>query len=136
MESSLPHFVSTAPNDVKKEIIDYIKPQQWRYLDQTFENNDSVFSVCFDYSGKLLATGSGDNKARIFDVQQNKEILSFDHHGTVYSVCFDPSGNLLATGSGDNKACIFDVQQNKEIISFNHNGWVKSVCFDHSGNLL
>ena len=48
----------TLPNDIKKEISSLIVPTQWWYLQQIFQHDKSVSSVCFDSSGKLLATGS------------------------------------------------------------------------------
>src|SRR6266478_4303072 len=136
MESSLVQFLSTAPHDIKTEILHYTKPTQWWYLNQTFDHNDWVYSVCFNTMGNLLATGSSDKKARIFDIQQKIEVASFDHNDCVLSVCFNTAGNLLATASYDRKARIFNIQHNKEVASFNHNNWVKSVCFNTAGNLL
>src|SRR5436190_1545200 len=121
MKSSLVQFLSTTNDDIKTEIVQLIKPTQWWYLNQTFEHNDCVYSVCFDPSGKLLATGSSDDKARIFYTQLNKKTISFNHNSYVWSVCFDSSGKLLATASSDRKARIFDLQHNKEIIYFYHN---------------
>src|SRR5579871_5381461 len=95
MELSLINYMKSAPNDIKKEIISYINPQEWWYLDASFQHDDIVRSVCFGPTGKLLATGSDDHKARIFDTEHHKELVSFQHNGILNSVCFDPTGKLL-----------------------------------------
>ena len=71
METSLSYLMPIMPDDVKNEICHYVKPQQWWYLDQTFEHNGSVYSVCFNGGGNLLATGSDEKKARIFKKYEN-----------------------------------------------------------------
>src|ERR1700722_6527032 len=94
-----PSLFDTLPSDIQQEIVSFIKPSQWWYVDQTFKHDDRVKSVCFNPSGTLLATASNDRTARIFDIQTNKEISSFKHDTWVKSVCFNPSGTLLATAS-------------------------------------
>jgi WD40 repeat protein len=146
MEIKPPHNLNLkllktiVPTEVAQQITHLAGPSQWWYLDQIFENKSPVYTVCFDHSGKLLATiANFDNKSkiRIFDLLKQKKIISFDPDYSVYSICFNPSANLLAIGSGDSKAHIFDLRQQKEIISFDHkHGIVHHVCFNHSENTL
>ena len=120
--------------EIQQQILSHITPNQWWYLHCTFKHDDWVYSVCFDPSGKQLATGSY-KKARIFDIAQQQSTASFKHDSWVYSVCFDPSGKQLATGS-DTKAQIFDIAQQQSTASFEHDDSVRSVCFDPSGKQL
>src|ERR1700722_5089222 len=98
-----PSLFDTLPSDIQQEIVSFIKPSQWWYVDKTFKHDEGLNSVCFNPSGTLLATGADDHKARIFDIQTNQEIVSFKHDDYVNSVCFNPSEILLATGADDHK---------------------------------
>jgi len=109
----------------------------------SFEHKRPVTSVCFDHSGKLLATTSKDTKARIFDLQTNKKISSFKHNYSVFLICFDHSRKLFATYSGDWITRIFDIKKNKEISSFKkeispfqYDHLITNMYFDLSGKLI
>ena len=120
--------------EIQQQILSHVISNQWWYVHCTFKHDDWVYSVCFDPSGKQLATGSY-KKAQIFDIAQQQCTASFKHDSWVYSVCFDPSGKQLATGSYK-KARIFDIAQQQSTASFKHDSWVYSVCFDPSGKQL
>jgi WD40 repeat protein len=52
----------------------------------------------------MLATGSLDKKARLWEVASGREIVALRHENSVHSVAFSPDGRMLATGSWDNRA--------------------------------
>lgn len=64
-----------------------------------------VTSVAFNSDGTLLATGSRDQTARVWDSTTGAELLRLDHQEPsfryVSSVAFSPDGTRLATGTGD-----------------------------------
>lgn len=125
------------PSEITKIITSFMKTEQWWYLDKKFYHDQRVNSVCFDPSGKLLATGSCDKKARIFDIHTQEQVNFFDHDKSVRSACFDSFGKQFATISDNAKIRIFDIQKTpKEIFSFSHNYVVRSACFDPSGTLF
>ena len=105
-----------------------------------FHHDNPVSFVAFDRTGNLLATGSDDDNARIFDIRKNdnQPTRIFDHVRPVNSVAFDSTGNLLAIGSYDDKARVFDLttDNNQPTRTFNHVRPVNSVAFDPTGNLL
>ena len=121
--------------EIQQQILSHVTPNQWWYVHCTFKHDDWVNSVCFDPSGKQLATGSY-KKARIFDIAQQQCTASFEHDDEVYTVCFDPSGKQLATASRDQKARIFNITQKQSTASFEHDDEVYTVCFDPSGKQL
>jgi WD40 repeat protein len=103
----------------------------------SFPHDFYIDSICFNPSGTLLAIGSRDGKAHIFDIGLGKETTFFEnsYHHCVDSSCFDFSGKLFATGS-NNTTNIFDIQSHKKIASFTGNDDIKSVYFSPSGELI
>ncbi|MFF9624872.1 caspase family protein [Streptomyces griseosporeus] len=67
-------------------------------------NNGRVAAVAFSPDGRLLATGSEDNTARLWDLTTGAQLHQVLHRGApngVVSVAFSPDGRLFATASHD-----------------------------------
>ena len=86
--------------------------------DDPNSHTDSIESVAFSSDGKLLATGSWDKTAKIWDVATGTCIKTLSglnqnnpnsHTDSIKSVAFSSDGKLLATGSWDKTAKIWDV---------------------------
>ena len=61
-----------------------------------------VISVAFSPDGKLIVSGSGDNTARLWDIEGNPVGQPFQgHEDDVKSVAFSPDGKFIVSGSGD-----------------------------------
>ncbi len=74
------------------------------------EGHDSfVSSIVFLPDGKRLASGSGDQTIRIWDVT-TRECLDVlrGHTLEVYRLALLPNSNLLASGSKDGEVCLWD----------------------------
>ncbi len=124
--------------DIKQIISEFILGgKQWWYLNTTFPHSKAVTAVCFDNTNTLLATGSKDNKAYIFDITIKKQTHSFIHQACVNAVNFNSRGTKLATGSNDYTTRIFTIDnQSDEPFSIHHKCKIKSVYFNHTGKLL
>ncbi|CAD8104437.1 unnamed protein product [Paramecium primaurelia] len=98
----------------------------------------AVWSVCFSPDANTLASGSGDNSIRLWDVKTGKQNARLDGHTkTIYSVCFSPYGNTLASGSEDNSIRLWDVKTGQQKARLDgHTHYVNSVCFSPDGNAL
>ena len=73
-------------------------------------HSSGVFSVEFSPNGTFLATGSGDNTAKIWDVESGQEILTLPgSEGGVLGAAFSLSddGAHLAVSSADGVVRIF-----------------------------
>jgi hypothetical protein len=73
-------------------------------------HKDAIYSIALSPDGKLLATGSYDQKIKLWDVAAGKEIKTLSgHNGCVYGLAFRPDGKILASASGDRTVKLWDV---------------------------
>lgn len=69
-----------------------------------------VTAVRFSPDGKLVATGSEDSTARVWDARTGQQIAEYTAHGgTVNWVEFSPDGKRLVTASDDGTAIVWKV---------------------------
>ena len=68
-----------------------------------------IRSFAFSPDGKLLASGSYDLTARIWDAQTGRRLHTLKHTGYVLAERFSPHGRSLVTSSQDGAAYLWDV---------------------------
>lgn len=76
-------------------------------------------SCLWNFSSDLIATGSLDSTARVWDLRKPTESLFTinDHTDEVLDVTFDSTGRLLATGSNDCTARVWNLKGDLEMVS-------------------
>ena len=101
---------------------------------------DSVFAVAFSPDGTLVATGSGDQAARLWDAASGLLIRTLTGHTrAVNGVAFSPDGTLLATSGSIDKiaARLWDVATGQAARTLvGHTQAVNGVAFSPDGALL
>lgn len=114
------------------------------FSDAVTGHTQSVDSVAFSPDSRVLATGSTDLTARLWDVSDPKRPVRLGmltgHRGAVVSVAFSPDGRTLATGSTDRSVRIWDVSDPKrptELAAIrDYVGEVNGVTFSPDGRTL
>ncbi len=95
-----------------------------------------VWAVAFSPDGRLLATGSNDHTAGIWDVTSGQRLAVLRHEDSVEAVAFSPDGRLLATRTNDHTAGIWDVTSGQRLAVLRHEYGVEAVAFSPDGRLL
>ncbi|MEP7337459.1 MAG: TIR domain-containing protein [Acidobacteriota bacterium] len=97
-----------------------------------------VYSIAFDPSGRMLASGSDDKTAKLWDVASGKLLQTFEgHKGIVRGVTFDPAGQIMASGSPDETVKLWDVVSGKLLRTLKGGkAPVWCVAFDPAGQTL
>jgi WD40 repeat protein len=108
----------------------------------SFKQECSILSVDISPDDRFLATGGCDGSARIWDIQNNKQLqrLPHDgaaqHDGTVQSVAFSPDGKYLATANWGFCARLWDVSNGTMVVAMTHESNVQKVAFSPDGKYL
>ena len=106
----------------------------------TLRDDGEVEAVAFSPNGKVLASGSGDQKGfvTLWDISQERRIVTLPgHRGLVESVAFSPDGQLLASASRDKTIKLWnvDTQHIRKTLT-GHKNVVYAVAFSPDGETL
>ena len=112
----------------------------------------TVYSVEFSPDGKMLASGSEDGTAKLWDVETGKVINNLSwlekkilqekmiverYKASHYSVAFSSDGKMLASGLADYTIKLWDVKTGNVINTLTgHTDRVTSVAFNPYGKML
>ena len=99
------HVLTIGGNDAEMWDLDTRKPVV------RYSPHGAVASAAVSPDGKLVATGSWDHSAKIWDVATGRAIRKLEggHTGYINSVEFSPDGSELLTASDDGTARLWDV---------------------------
>lgn len=74
----------------------------------------SIYGLTFSHDGRLLATGSMDTTAQVWDVKTRRRLhVLRGHKGVVSAVAFSPDDRTLATGSWDQTTRLWEARSGK-----------------------
>ena len=73
-------------------------------------HRDAIYSVALSLDGRVLATGSYDQKIKLWDVATGRELNTLHgHNGAVFGLAFRPDGKILASASADRTVKLWHV---------------------------
>ena len=96
-------------------------------------------SIALSADARLLATGSKDQKVRLYDCQTGKELSPplLGHLSGVERVAFAPDGRTMATSSTDGSVKLWDpVTGQERAVLEGHHGLVRTLAFAPDGHVL
>jgi WD40 repeat protein len=112
----------------------------------TFEGHSDVpLSLALTANGRLLASGSYDNKVIVWDVVSGRSLhVLRGHTHPITALVFSPDGKTLASGTGQYRHAeapgevkVWDVATGKQLALIQgHAGFVSSLAFTADGKTL
>jgi WD40 repeat protein/tRNA A-37 threonylcarbamoyl transferase component Bud32 len=96
-----------------------------------------LWTAVFSPEGDAILTVGGTD-ARLWDMQNGAERMSFSPNGIVASAGFSPDGRWMVTGSWDNAARVWDVASGKAVMKLEgqHTGYVNTAVYSPDGSLI
>lgn len=97
---------------------------QWKVADgtlvRTFEgHSDAVYGMALSPDGRTLATGSYDQKVKLWDTSVGAELAVLTgHNGAIFGLSFRPDGKVLASASADRTVKLWEVPSGKRLDTF------------------
>lgn len=105
-----------------------------------FSPHGAVAAIAITQDGRLVATGSWDGTAKLWDASTGKVLqqLVGGHTGYINSIDFSPDGKWVATASDDGTARLWRTAngQQADTVFEGHTGSVRSVRFSPDGQRL
>lgn len=97
-----------------------------------------VGDVAYSPNGRWLATGSDDNKIRLWNTSDYSLARSLDGHTNyVNGVAFNPDSRLLVSGSHDHKVGLWDVETGRLLKTLEgHEDVVLRVAVNPEGSMI
>ncbi|KAL0089480.1 WD40-repeat-containing domain protein [Phycomyces blakesleeanus] len=91
---------------------------------------DGISSLVFNpLDSNQLLVSSWDSTVRLYDIEQNRQLLRFDHEGAVLDVCFG-DGQVAYSGGIAKKLTMLDLATNTTKLLGSHEEAIRSICWN------
>jgi len=128
------------PRPVYDRLIKLWDVDSGRLLRTLKDHSDAVYSLAFDPTGKLLASGSADRAVKVWNVETGVRLYTLsDPTDWVYAVAWRPDGKQLAAGGVDRSIRTWDVSSSggKLALSvFAHEGPISRLRYTADSDTL
>ena len=132
-------------DDCPKDLRDW----EWHYLNRlcrvepvVLHDACEVHCTAFSPDGVWVAAGCGDHTIKIWDIVNNKVLLTLrGHQAYVFSVAFSPDGRHVASAGADRTVRLWDLSTEREVFCVaghvgDYAGTAYSVAFSPDGRRL
>ncbi len=139
LPSHNPHFIAYGGPGNHNIRMRYSDDGDWR--GDVAGHTNSVYSLAFKPNSYLLASGSGDNTIRIWDVEDRDNLRHVrtlrGHTGSVHSVAWSPDGRTLASASEDGTVRLWNPNNGINFaVLRGHTEAVNCVAWSPDGRIL
>jgi WD40 repeat protein len=128
----------TAQNEwIFREKWDDLRLTNLKYKPLTLKGHTApVKNAVFSPDGKLIATASADNTAKIWSYEAQYLHTLVGHSGAVNSVAFSPDNRLIISASEDNTAKVWQSDGQLLFTLKGHRQAIKSAVFSPDGKFI
>jgi hypothetical protein len=99
-------------------------------------HSNFCYACAFSADGMLVASGSADKSAQVFEFNSGRLIRQVEQNNAVYCVAFSPDGKFLFT-CGDNAVHMWEIASGKDARRFEApSGFINSMALTPDGRRL
>jgi WD40 repeat protein len=97
-----------------------------------------VYSIAFSPDGKFLLTGGDDSEIRLWQIEENRQHLSWSANNFwVFTCAFSPDGKMVASGSSEAVIRFWNTKTGQSLkVLKGHTNLIFSVVFSPDGKTL
>jgi WD40 repeat protein len=101
-------------------------------------HSDDVNWLALSPDGRQIASASGDETVKIWDMATGSEVRTLrGHSDSLEAVAFSPDGKRIASGADDGVIKIWDAASGAEVKTLHgHRGWIGSIAFSPDGRYM
>lgn len=92
-------------------------------------DGQEVLAIAFSPDNRQMVSAGADNKARVWDLQAKKEILTLSHGDWVEDVIFSPDGKMILAAADDNRVWRWNVASGQPQPRLHHEGFALKARF-------
>jgi WD40 repeat protein len=115
-----------------------LPPLTWKCLQTLRGHSSRVWSVTISPDHEILASSSGDQTIKLWQLSTGKEIRALEGHNYwARTLAITPDGEILVSGSDDNTIKLWQLATGKPLRTLKgHCRWVRALAMTPDGQIL